>query len=192
MRYSDARQVIEDGDVLLFESAGRVAATIRWATRSRYSHAALAVWWGSRVMVVESREGSGCRAIPLSDAVRTSRIVLYKPTWGPTTLERAAAVDAALRRLGQPYGWWAILKDALSRLPLLAVLWRRKHYSLDDEEDPGQRVKCSTLVALAWRAGGKDLVPELADRSTDPGDLARSALLRATCYLDPDHPIPPK
>jgi len=211
MRYLDARKSIQNGDVLLFESRGWVAATIRWATRSRFSHAALAAWWGERLMLIESREGSGCRALPLSEAVKTGRIVLFKPVGVPDTepaspqdrdsdryarlgvalgvpvwvCPRDRVVEAAKARIGQPYGWWAIVRDALGRLPLLALLWRRRHYSLDDLEDPGTRVKCSTLVALAWRAAGRDLVPNLADRSTDPGDLARSAALREVYALEP-------
>lgn len=205
MRYEAARPLIKDGDVLLFESKGWVAATIRWATRSTYSHAALAVWWGDRLMVVESREGAGCRAVPLSSAVRSSNITLYRvvtqvPVGTPEFAAHVARVegdaeiegrrqavgDVAIGRLGQPYGWWSILRDALSRLPVLALFWRRRHYSIDDLEDPGVRVKCSTLVALAWRQGaGLDLVPNLADRSTDPGDLARSAALRRLYTLEP-------
>lgn len=202
MRYEAARPLIKDGDVLLFESKGWVAATIRWATRSTYSHAALAVWWGDRLMVVESREGSGCRAVPLSSVIRSSRVSVFRATEVPDEVPltdrstalglpvyrrvREAVAGYAIERLGQPYGWWSILRDALSRLPVLALFWRRRHYSIDDLEDPGVRVKCSTLVALAWRQGaGLDLVPNLADRSTDPGDLARSAALRRLYTLEP-------
>lgn len=205
MRYSAARSLIKNGDVLLFEARGWVAATIRWATRSTFSHAALAVWWGGRLMCVESREGSGCRAVPLSSVLRSAAVSVFRPQVpipagvqgfaadldrieldGTIEARRGDVADVAIARLGQPYGWWSIVRDALSRLPVLALFWRRRHYSIDDLEDPGVRVKCSTLVALAWRQGaGLDLVPNLADRSTDPGDLARSAALRRLYTLEP-------
>lgn len=188
--YAQARGGIRDGDVLLFRARGPVAAVIRWATRSEFSHAALAVWvrpdptdpTRDRLMLVESREGSGCRMIPLSDAVAggAARISLFVPR---VDAYRPAVVGAALDRLGQPYGWRSILRDAFGRLPLLSLVWRRRQYSTDDLEDAGVRVKCSTLVALAWRAGGLDLVPNLADRSTDPGDLARSGWLEGRLEL---------
>lgn len=183
--YAEARELIRDGDVLLFKARGPVAAVIRWGTRSEFSHAALAVWMRlggtgerDRLMLVESRERRGCRMIPLSSAVKSgARISWFAPREGDGRIDRRPIVAAAIDRLGAPYGWWSIVRDAFGRLPLLSLVWRRRQYSTDDLEDPGVRVKCSTLVALAWRAAGVDLVPNLADRSTDPGDLARSAEL---------------
>lgn len=185
MKYAEARLEIREGDVLLFESRSTFARVIRWATRSRFSHAAIAAWWGERLMAVESLEGKGCRAIPLSDVVAASKsIAVYRVRNGGWSQARQAAQEA-VGRLGSSYGWGAIARDALARLPLLALLWHSRHYSLDDLEDPGVRLKCSTLVAWAWRKAGVDLVPNLADRSTDPGDLARSAALVPVLVLEP-------
>lgn len=186
VKYADVRASIRDGDVLLFESRGLVSAAIRWGTRSTFSHAGLAAWWGEELMLVESVEGKGARAVRLSDAVQAAkgRIWLYRPAaW--VVLDRAKVVDAARARLGRPYGWVAILLDAVGRLPLVALLLRRGLASLDDLDDAGPRVKCSTLVSLAYRAGGVDLVPSLGDRSTDPGDLARSVALAVVGPLEP-------
>jgi hypothetical protein len=47
----------------------------------------------------------------------------------------------------------------------------------DDALD-GSLPFCSQAVARAYREGWRDLVPCLADRYTEPGDLARSALLQ--------------
>lgn len=200
--YGTIRDALKDGDVLLFRGTrGIVGAVIRWATRSRYSHAGLAVWvevgGARRLMVAESRELRGCRVVPLSAAVAGAVVDVYRPrSWLADGLDLERVLGAALERLGGAYGWGAILKDAAGRLPVLAlvqalgllrkipVLGRAldrvpfgRAYSEDDLEDPGARVKCSTYVALCYRAGGLDLVPNLADRSTDPGDLARSAAL---------------
>ena len=187
---------VKDGDVLLFEGTGLFARLIRWATRSRrFSHAGLAAWWGEELMVLESREGAGCRAVPAHAALRAARVHLFAVApW--VGLDRAKAVAAARGRLGHAYGWGHVLLDAAGRLPLMALAasvgllakvpvlgWLLKRlpfaqaYSNDDLEDPGVAVKCSTYVALAWRAGGQDLVPNLADRSTDPADLERSLAL---------------
>lgn len=209
MPYEQARPLLGDGDVILFERHGLVAAVIGWGTRSRFSHAGLVLRLQAtedhpdRVMLLESSEGHGCRMVPLSDAVAGGGAHAYRPAaW--VRLDRAAAIAAALDRLGAPYGWRSILLDAVSRLPLLAALgtlgvlrqipllgaalarlpWG-KAYSTDDLEDAVRDVKCSTYVALAYRAGGVDLVRELADRSTDPGDLARSLALDHVTELVP-------
>lgn len=207
MKYAAARSIIADGDVLLFRSSGIVSALIRWATRSPYSHAGLAAWWGDDLMLLESREFRGCRAVRLSNALRSgAHIDLFKlvPWWPVPDDARQKVVAAARDRLGQSYGWRSILLDAAGRLPVLAGLqalgvlrkvpllgrlldlvpWGRA-YSTEDLEDPGTRVKCSTFVAWCWRHAGLDMVPHLADRSTDPGDLARSAILVRACVLEP-------
>lgn len=207
MDYASARGTIQSGDVLLFESHGWISATIRWATRSRYSHAALALWLEEppveRLLVAESRELRGCRLVPLSSAVAGARVTVMRCVRPLSDVQVAVLTGTALDRLGQPYGWRHIALDAIGRLPLMALagtlgLFRRlpvvgrllerlpfgKAYSENDLEDPGTRVKCSTYVALCYRAAGIDLVPNLADRSTDPGDLARSALLAPLLVLD--------
>lgn len=208
LEYVKARGLIVDGDVLLFRgSRGPFSAAIRWATRSRYSHAALAVWANvggtERLMVAESRELRGCRLVPLSVAVRGCFVDAYRVSL-PVGWDPGRMLEVAVERLGGAYGWAAILKDAVGRLPVLALLkglgvlrripvlgrWLDRlpfghSYSEDDLEDPGGRVKCSTYVALCYRAGGLDLVPNLADRSTDPGDLARSAVLSPLWELVP-------
>ncbi len=116
MKYSEARGSVEDGDVLHFESRGLVAHVIRWATRSRFSHVGLAVWIHGRLMVAESRELRGCRLIPLSSALVASRAHLLTPAlWA--NLDRGTVVDAALQRLGQPYGYLRLVRIALSKLP---------------------------------------------------------------------------
>lgn len=188
MRYAEARPLIRDGDVVLFESKGPVAAAIRWGTRSAYSHAALVAWWGDDLILLESREGKGTRAVRLSDAVAAKGSSLWLYTAADRyadDLDRGTVVAAARARLGAPYGWGAIVRDVLGRLPLLALALRRSLASLDDDRAARSRVKCSTLVALAYRAGGVDLVPQLSDDSTDPGDIARSLALRCVGPLTP-------
>lgn len=186
MSYAELRDSIKDGDVLLFRGAkSRISAIIRWATRSSYSHAALALWVDDRLMVAESREFRGCRLVPASRAVEGAVVEVCRlDPRHESDLDRAAVRKEALSRLGEPYGWRSILRTAVGKLPLVAFFKARrsiglgnKAYSEDDMHDAGQSVVCSTYVALCYRAGGIDLVPNLADRDTTPGDLARSALL---------------
>lgn len=200
MSYADYRSIIEDGDVLLFESSGWIARSIRWATRSRFSHAALTVWVGDRIMVAESRELKGCRLVPLSSVLAGKTVSLFKPhpllahdvSHGPASaLDRNAVRNAAFDRLGQSYGYWSIVLMLLQKLPLVMLAnslgifqhvpvvgrvipkWGQL-YSEDDLREPTTHLVCSAYVAWCWRKGGVDLVKNLSDRNTTPGDLARS------------------
>lgn len=188
--YEQARPAVQDGDVLLFQAKGAVAAAIRWAGRSRYSHVGVAVWIRGRLMVAESRELRGCRVVPLSNAVGSNVVDLYQVP-GATRDQREAVVQTALERLGHPYGWATIVRMAWTHLPLslgIVARWLRRFpllrwlpegrtYSEDDKLPVGTHLVCSAYVATCWRAAGLDLVPNLADSSTEPGDLARSAHL---------------
>lgn len=190
---AESRQAVADGDVLLFKSTGLVAWAIRAAGRTRYSHAALAVWVRGRLMVAESRELRGCRLVPLSSALASGQVVdLYQLRGLVAPEQRLVCTGEALRRLGQGYGWGAIARMALTHLPLLGGILARylrrlpiagrlvprgPTYSEDDLEPAGPRLVCSAYVSACWRSAGVDLVPNLADGSTEPGDLARSAAL---------------
>ena len=69
------RHVLLDGDVLLFQGTGPIARLIRWAGRTRYSHAGLVLRSArGRVLVAEAREGlvGSIRLVPLSNALKGS------------------------------------------------------------------------------------------------------------------------
>lgn len=197
--YADARPLIRAGDVLLFRSRGVVASLIRWAGRSRYSHVGLAVWVYGRLMVAESRELRGCRLVPLSAAVGAAHVDLYQ-VQDVGEDSRSMVVAEALERLGAPYGWGSILRMAWShlplslgvvsrlvrRFPLLRWLPKGRGYSEDDELPPGTHLVCSAYASACWRKAGVDLVRNLADSSTEPGDLARSTRLLMIGELQPE------
>ena len=68
LNYAAARREICDGDLLLFRPRGLVWRAIAVAGRSEYTHAAMAGWWGNRLMNVEMTSGGG-RAQLLSNIV---------------------------------------------------------------------------------------------------------------------------
>jgi hypothetical protein len=191
LRYADVRGDLADGDVLLFVGRGRVSRLISWATRSQYTHAALVVRLWDRVMVAESRELRGCRLVPLSAALGATHVARFVPApWA--TPSGPALVAAALDRLGQPYGWAQILRIGLAKLPTallrkIPVVGRwipgGRQWSEDDQDPNGPRMICSQYVAHCYRRGGVDLVHNLADRDTTPGDIARSAGLMFAGFI---------
>lgn len=190
LRYSLVRHTLRDGTVLLFRGRGVFSRLIQATGRSPYSHAAMLAWWGDRLMVVESREGSGCRAIPFSMVLAEGHeIDAFDVTLlSPLGDERPAAVGEAIRWLSTRYGWRTIVRIGAARLlsPLsfirpvgaLRARWARPLRAPDGQPTSG--LVCSELVARAWSAAGVELVPDIADyddATVEPGDLSRSGRL---------------
>ncbi len=86
--------------------------------------------------------------------------------------DRAAAARYICRLAGCDYGYWAVLEAALLHLPISRHLVTP---SVEDAATDRRPPFCSQACAMADRiAGGVDPVPHLADRLTEPADLARS------------------
>lgn len=194
------RQVLLDGDVLLFQGTSPFSRLIRWAGRTRYSHVGIVVLGrGGRVLVAEAREGlvGSVRLVPLSNAVKGGTVDLYRVR-GLALDQLDDVARTAEAYLGQAYGWASILRMGCAHLPLFLLrklpvvghlLGRAPAWSDNDREPSALSMVCSEYVSRCFREGARvDLVPNLADHSTEPGDLARSALLEplgALVYVEP-------
>jgi len=187
--YRDARRKIRGGDLLLFRPRGFISQAIAVAGRSEYTHAAMAGWWNGRLMCVEMCARGG-RARLLSNVVRRSpgTIDVYQAgsalnAGAAGSFSRRAAVRAMIDITGRRYGWFNLFRAALLHLPLLRFVVQPE---LDDAADDAWPPFCSQAVAAATRAGGVDPVPNLADRLTEPADLARSAFYAYRFTLIPE------
>jgi hypothetical protein len=175
--YGDVRHQIRSGDLLLFRSGGRLLGKmIAAAGRSHYCHAAMAAWWDRRLMALEMVQFRGGRAVLLSNlvAAQPGRIDVYAANAVGGPFSRRKAVEAMKRIAGRPYGWKAVFCCGLWHMPL--VRWWLRPDSRDWAD--GTPPFCSMAVARACRAGGVDPVPNLADRLTEPADLARSTFFK--------------
>jgi hypothetical protein len=173
--YAEARRSIEDGDLLLFRRGRRLASyLIGVAGRSPYSHAAMAAWWDDRLMALEMRQFRGGRAVLLSNLVGRSEIDVYEANAMHAAFDRRRAVARMKEFTGRPYGWWALLRCGLLHVPVVRLFQQ----PLCDDRANGSPPFCSMAVAQASRYGGVDPVPNLADRLTEPADLARSPFYR--------------
>jgi len=186
--YQDVREEIRDADLLLFRAsswAGRRLLTT--AGRSAYSHAGMAAWWKGRLMCLETLQFRGGRAVLLSNVVsRWPGIVdVYRVEPHASEFDPGAAVQAMIGITGRPYGWASLLQTAFVHLPVIRMFRRP---SLDDQSGNGLPY-CSQAVSRAYREGGLDPVPNLADRFTEPGDLGRSLCFRYRFTLQ-DNPRP--
>lgn len=181
--YGEARGRIRDADLLLFRGRGLIPV----AGRGRHSHAAMAAWWGEDLFCLEVLQGCGGRAVTLSSRVerRPGRIDVYAadPDGRWPQFDRAAAVRSMRRLCGCDYGWANLLAAALVHLPLVRLFARPE---FDDGARDRRPPFCSQACALAARlGGGVDPVPHLADRVTEPADLARSPFYRYEFTLLP-------
>jgi hypothetical protein len=170
--YADVRREIRNADLLLFRRRNCLTRLIAVAGRSQYVHAAMAGWWKDRLMCVEMTSGGG-RAQLLSNIVAPwpGVVDVYRANASRRRFSRERALAAMIAVTGKQYGWANLCRAALLHLPLCRSLLRP---DTNDAASSTWPPFCSQAVAIADRAGGIDPVPNLADRLTEPADLARS------------------
>jgi hypothetical protein len=180
--YGSVRPIVRDGDLLLCSAYDAGSRVIRWATRSLWSHVAIAFRMSEidRVMVLECVEHIGVRAVPLSDFVtRTSSGT--KPYPGRILLARHRELAAnpdhpvmkrmsafAFDRLGDKFSSREMLKIAL-RIAL-GRLGRSipQRIAADDEYICSEYVaRCYEAVGLPIQWDGQGFIAP-ADIAADP------------------------
>ncbi len=175
-RYSEVRHLIRDGDLLLFRRRGLISI----AGRGIHVHAAKAAWWHEDLFCLETRWLVGSRAVMLSSQVRryAGRIDVFEvnPDCRWPEYDRRGAVRFMRRMAGRPYGYAGLIAAGLLHLPVVRWFVRP---DTDDRARTHRPPFCSQACAMADRiGGGVDPVPHLADRLTEPADLARSPFYR--------------
>jgi hypothetical protein len=202
----EARSLVREGDVLLFRGTGIASWFIRKAGEGAYSHVGLASWRGERLEIVEFREGNPFallvggnagqgRAMPLSTQVEkfSNQIDVFRPSdtheypdydddyhkirYITKVFDGKKITDAMRNMVGLPYGWKQIVGFAKYNLFGLRLFYNTSRKILDDDYPSQNFPVCSTSVAMLFRRHYVDLVPNRSDNSTEPSDLARSALL---------------
>jgi len=187
--YDSNRVFIWNGDLLLFRPATRLGRLIARAGRSEYCHVGTAVWARSQLLCCDTR-ATGGRRVRLSCLVDAypGSIDWYRPLYtGSEELAHAKrewVADWVFRHAEGLYGWGSILKMSLLHAPVLRWLIDAHEYR-DDVTAGTMQPVCSELRSIADRLVGDDPVPNLADRLTEPGDLARSTLYRYEGTLAP-------
>jgi len=100
--------------------------------------------------------------------------LVYKVT---RSLDGKRITNAMRAMEGTPYGWKQILGFCKYNMLGLRLLYNTSRKMLDDDYPSQNFPVCSTSVAMLFREHYFDLVPHRSDASTEPSDLARSALL---------------
>ena len=106
MNYTQARGLIQSGDLLAWSGETFIGRVIKVWTRGKYSHVGIAVWLGSRLYVVELREFRGAQIVPLSNT-KNFEWVKADVNWSD------GLEDYALSKIGLlEYGYMNVVRAA--------------------------------------------------------------------------------
>lgn len=160
--YDMVRAQVRDGDIMLCAATDMGSRAIRWATRSIWSHVAIAFRARDidRVLVLECVESIGVRAVPLSDFItRTSSGTTPYPgrilqarhqglqlTADHSTMRRMSGF--AFDRLGDKFSNVETAKIGLR------ILLGRLNIRLPARLSPSDEYVCSEYVAKCFDAVG--------------------------------------
>lgn len=204
LRYSEAKHLLKDGDVLLFRAGDwkSVGWWITVYTGGIHSHVAM-VKINGNIMCVEQREFKGGRSVDLERQVKinSGKIDVYRaaskvtvPNFDGekiTLVEKEFTNDIAKKitddasaLTGSEYGWKNIWKMFRAYAPLIR-LWRRKK-QIEQEVENVEAFVCSTLVAWTYRRHYMDPCPNIPDEFTNPADIASSSLFNYLFTLTSD------
>ena len=178
--YDAVRPQVADADIFMWRGDYKSSKLFRLVDKSYYSHAALALWWHGRLMVLQA-EGPGIQAVPMSVAVGTYP---GRVDWFRLRREEIPEFDDKLARLaneakadlGLPYGFGDLWRNVMR--------WLTKVKLADPVSPHG--MYCSEYVERCFRVGGIPL-SERPDIITMPKHIAVSPLIeyRATIPHDP-------
>jgi len=175
MTYDEARRLMKDGDILLFDSYSWQHRLItRPLLGFRYSHVAVAVWWNERLFALESVAGKGARTQLLSKSIREyhGRVALHFRRIQLDDSERGKIIVRMQDQLGKDYAKWEALLFGIKLLFGVPLSPR-------DAASRSTRIFCSWYVADGYSAAERDLIPGLADEDVKP-----DAIADATQFVD--------
>jgi hypothetical protein len=196
--YAAVRRQVQDGDLLLCQGRDPFSKLIQWSTKSPWSHIAIAFRIESldRVMVIESVEKIGVRAVALSefcsrDSEGTSpypgKIVLARhKAFGAMTKVKPMA-KFAFDHLGCRFAAGEIAKIGFR---IAEAKFMGEHHEMPKILIPHDEFICSEFVAAAFQAA-KVKIPWDGMGFIAPSDFANDPKVEAIAQVDvskPPHP----
>ena len=188
--YKEIRDEVRDGDILLCSATDVFSRLIRWATRSPWSHCAIAfrIEEIDRVLVLEAVEKLGVRCVPLSDFLRRTSGGI-EPYPGDIVLARHKGLSAKSRarpmkkmaefafdRLGDKFS-----KGEMNKIALRIVVGRLNRH-MPRSLGPDDEFICSEYVARCYKALGIEF-PWDGLGFMAPADIARDPRLEAVARI---------
>jgi len=194
--YSDVRESLRTGDILLFHSLTFGSELTEYFTQSLWSHAAF-IWRLAdvdRVMLLESIDKVGVRMMPMSTridgcaaapvAYNGGLLVLRHPdlpeTIAPEKLK--AMTQFALDRVGYPYS-----QDELDQI-MIRIGLALAGQIVTGRLDPQNQFICSEYVAKCLDTIGIEIAVD-KEGYIAPADIANDPKILGLYSLKPDNPV---
>lgn len=117
-KYTELREQIQHGDIVLFRGRGIISGSIQWLDKSYYSHAGLVFMTGNRRFVLDST-GPGVHPDFLSLRMKeghTDFCIIRPKVWHPLAINKAMDDVMNTAELGLQYDFALIFQIALFRL----------------------------------------------------------------------------
>lgn len=190
---AEISQRVRDGDLLLCSGHDPFSRVISWATKSPWTHVAVAYRWPGlgRIMVFESVHQLGVRCVPLDKFISQSstgkkpypgKIILARHEdyadkggkHGSAAMKRMA--EFAVDRFGDPFAGMEILKIGMRIC--LGALNRKMPKALG----PDDEFICSEYVAKCFQAVGIEIQWDGLGFIA-PADIARDPKTRAIARI---------
>ncbi len=187
----EIRAAVRDADVLLCSAHDPMSRVIRWATKSPWSHVALAFRLEEidRVIVLECVERMGVRAVPLSSFIRRTSSGV-EPYPGRIVLARHKGFAAKSRAEPlKPIAKFAFdrLGDRFSQAEMMKIVMRilmgRFERRMPRSLGPKNEFICSEYVARCFETVGLK-VPWDGLGFIAPCDIAADPALNAVAQID--------
>lgn len=181
MKLIEAINRIETGDVLLFEGRAWYSRLVKRWTKSRFSHAGLALWvnigTSRKLAVVEAQDWAGVRIYPLErrlmDAKKTGEKIHWYALTDPV-VNRQRAGEMAVSWWGARYATWTQFLFSFARWTRPVWKWLG-WWGRDTDPD---RWFCSELVASSLFFAG--YIPGPGDESK-PWKIPPEGVALFTC-----------
>ena len=200
VKFDDAIQYLENGDLALFSWSGFFGNLIKIQTVSNYNHVGVVVHTNGKYNppiweVAEYREFIGSRIVSLQNYVEQNpgKIDIYRHArynykyYFCPQQKRIVEVKVkfegekfteCMRKLtGLPYGWSRIFYIWATRIPILRWFCNYDEILSDLPDEKLISAVCSTSVAHCHSQIGWDSTRNKADKYIEPADFARSANL---------------
>lgn len=161
-------------DILLYKGTGFTSRLIQWGSESAYSHVAVVVD-PEISLAIESNVGhqDGVRALDLRKLKEGEVDAFRIKTEFPFDGKRVTSFLVGC--LGARYDYLGVTGLAFLKVAGFLTLKGFRGY---DRFQIAKDYFCSELVYEAFSEGGLDIVPQIEfDKTTSPGDIARSPLL---------------
>lgn len=177
--YSEAERQIRIGDVGIMGPTSCSGRAIVWFGRHWASHCCVFYRDADaslRICEQIMPEGRTVPAVWYVNACPSGLIVVYRPKWTSRHYRDKAVAWMLDNVPGTPYDRKGIIRSFLTYVPGVRGFWRPDY---DDSGNGGDRrpLYCSGMVSRFLRTGNLDPAHGLADSSTEPSDIAKSAVL---------------